>query len=114
MFAKALLYTATLAILILSVVPNYKHLPEVFSLSDILNHLGAFVVLSALLDFAYSKLKTSQKIFMLLGYGLFIEIVQYFIPYRKFSVEDLLIDALGVAVYFLVTKKLVASMLKTF
>lgn len=106
MFAKALFYITAALIFILSVIPNYKHLPDVFSLSDILNHLGAFVVLAALFDSAHRKLRTSQKILVLLGYGLFIEIVQYFVPYRKFSLADLAIDGVGVCAYFMVVRKI--------
>ncbi|TAN41240.1 MAG: VanZ family protein [Nitrospirae bacterium] len=106
MFAKTLFYITAALIFVLSVVPNYKHLPDVFSLSDVLNHFAAFAVLAALLDSAYRKMGIPQKILILLGYGLFIEVVQYFIPYRKFSLADLAIDGVGVCAYFVVAWKI--------
>lgn len=70
--------------------------------SDKLNHMAAFLVLAALLDFSLPRVEfTVAKAGALLGYGLLIEIVQYFLPFRQFSLLDLAVDALGLAAYAL-------------
>ncbi|MBN8473875.1 VanZ family protein [Sulfuritalea sp.] len=70
--------------------------------SDKLNHMAAFLVLAALLDFSFPREEfTLAKAGALLGYGLLIEIVQYFLPFRHFSMLDLAVDALGLAAYAL-------------
>jgi len=102
---KILFYTALIVIFILAVVPNYNYLPKVFSISDLLNHFMAFFVLSILLDYSYRYLKSAYKILILLGYGILIESVQYFIPYRKCSFLDLSIDGVAVLLYFLIVKR---------
>lgn len=69
-------------------------------LNDKLQHAGAFFVLAFLLDFAWPRQPWQwTKWLPLLGYGLFIEIVQYFIPFREFSLWDLAADGLGLLLY---------------
>jgi VanZ family protein len=64
--------------------------------------MAAFLVLAALLDFSLPRQEfTLAKAGALLGYGLLIEIVQYFLPFRQFSLLDLAVDALGLAAYAL-------------
>ncbi|MBI5026114.1 MAG: VanZ family protein [Nitrospirae bacterium] len=106
---KILFYTALIVIFILAVVPNYNYLPDVFSISDLLNHFMAFFMLSILFDSAYRSLRPMNKMIILFSYGLFIEIVQYFVPYRDFSFIDLSIDGLAVSLYFLIVKRFVVS-----
>jgi VanZ family protein len=68
---------------------------------DKANHLLAFIVLAALLDFSFPRtVFTVGKMGVLFGYGLFIECVQYFLPERFFSVGDMFADLLGIGVYF--------------
>ena len=70
--------------------------------SDKLNHLAAFLVLAGLLDFSFPREEFGgAKAGVLLGYGLFIEVVQYFLPFRQFSLLDLAADALGIAAFAL-------------
>lgn len=69
-------------------------------LSDKLQHAAAFFVLAFLLDFAWPHRPWKwTKWLPLLGYGLFIEVVQYFIPFREFSLWDLAADAAGLLLY---------------
>ena len=70
--------------------------------SDKLNHMAAFLVLAGLLDFSFPRVEFNiTKAGTLLGYGLLIEVVQYFLPFREFSLLDLAVDALGLAAYAL-------------
>ena len=69
-------------------------------LNDKVEHAVAFFALAFLLDFAWPRQTWSRaKWLPLLGYGLFIEVVQYFIPFRLFSLWDLAADGLGLMLY---------------
>jgi VanZ family protein len=68
--------------------------------NDKLNHLVAFAVLAGLADGAYpGRANAGTKWSLLIAYGLFIEVVQRYLPYRHFAWSDLLADALGVFLY---------------
>ncbi len=71
-------------------------------INDKVAHIGAFYVSGLLADFAFPRSYFGfNKILLLLGYGLLIEVVQYFLPYRDASMLDLLADASGLALYAL-------------
>ena len=105
-YGKICFYFALLSIFVLAVMPKAEELPDVTKISDKLNHLVAFVVLALLIDWAYPQKRLSWKVALLSGYGLFIECVQYFLPYREFSLLDLAVDVAGVGAYFLTTRQL--------
>jgi VanZ family protein len=68
--------------------------------SDKIQHACAFYVLAGLLDFSWPRHPFGlRKFLVLLAYGLGIECVQYFLPYRESSVFDLLADAVGESLY---------------
>ena len=61
----------------------------------------AFYVLALLVDFSFPQDKFGlSKILALLGFGLLIEVIQYFLPYRTFSLYDLAADGGGLTVYW--------------
>jgi VanZ family protein len=63
-------------------------------------HASAFLTLAGLIDFSFPGTTFGRgKVFALLAYGLAIEIVQHFIPYRTFSLLDWIADAVGIALY---------------
>ena len=69
---------------------------------DKANHILAFLVLAGLADLAYPGPGPGRgwgKWVSLLGYGLFIETVQFFLPYREFSGWDLVADGIGIWLY---------------
>jgi VanZ family protein len=71
-----------------------------FALSDKVAHAAAFFVLAFLLDFSFPATPLGGvKALSLLAYGMLLEIVQYFLPYRLFSVLDFVADGAGVALY---------------
>jgi len=89
---------ALVVITLLSMAP-LDSLPPV-SVNDKLAHALAFYGLALLTDFSFrSRGLDLNKALPLLGYGLLIEIVQYFIPYRDFSLLDLGADLLGLVAY---------------
>lgn len=78
------------------------HVPVAGSMNDKVNHALAFLVLALLADFSWPVSGfTARKILSLIGYGLAIESVQYFLPYHTFSLFDLAADCLGLFFYWI-------------
>ncbi|MDH4162927.1 MAG: VanZ family protein [Nitrospirota bacterium] len=76
--------------------------PVAKDINDKINHLAAFYTLALLVDFSWPKKDfLGLKAISLLGYGLAIEIAQYFLPQRNFSLLDLGADAVGLLLYLL-------------
>ena len=70
------------------------------SVNDKLAHLITFFGLAWLADFSFPRGRFGwSKILPLLAYGLLIEIIQFFLPYRTFSLLDLIADAAGIVLY---------------
>lgn len=68
--------------------------------NDKVGHVFAFFVLAIFIDGAFPKLSYLWlKIPVLLSYGLFIELVQYNLTYRTFSLADVAADAIGLCLY---------------
>lgn len=65
---------------------------------DKANHFLAFFILYLLLSFAYPKLKLTCKSILLLLFGLQIESVQHFLPFREFSFFDIFADGVGIGI----------------
>ncbi len=75
-------------------------LTVVTSTYDKMNHFIAFVVLAMLLDFSFPNSGFNAiKITLLIFYGLSLEIIQHFLPYRMFSLFDVVADIVGLASY---------------
>ena len=74
---------------------------------DKTNHLLAFFVLALLLDRSYlSGSIWRVKLPLLLAYGLWIEVMQWFMPDRFFSGFDVLADGFGLLIYAVLTNPL--------
>lgn len=63
---------------------------------DKLHHAVAFLTLAASACFAYPGAR-GRALLALLGYGMLIELVQLFIPYRSAEWNDVAADAVGIA-----------------
>jgi len=95
---RLLLATALAAISFLALTS--LHVPVVEGINDKINHLAAFFTLALLVDYSFPSVRFGLgKAMPLLGYGLAIEMVQYFLPYRFFSLLDLCADAAGLLLY---------------
>ena len=70
-------------------------------------HFSAFLVLSIFLDLSSIDplLKKKTLIFLLIAYALYIEVIQYFLPYRDAEFLDFLFDLLGKLVYLMFAPK---------
>lgn len=85
----------------LTVIP-LNEFPPAESINDKVSHLLAFLALALVADYSFpDKNFLMPKALPLLAYGIGIEIVQSFIPYRSFSVLDMAADASGLIVYLL-------------
>ena len=98
--AKILLVLAIGVILWLALHPS----PPISGLQlDKLNHLAAFFVLALLTEYAFPSATISAlKLAPLLGFGLLIEVLQYWVGYRYFEWLDVAADAAGIAAFWLV------------
>lgn len=68
--------------------------------NDKFGHLITFYVLALLADFSFpASGYRLRKILPLVGYGLLIEIIQYSLPHRSFSLLDLTADTAGLLLY---------------
>ncbi|MCG7931398.1 MAG: VanZ family protein [Candidatus Thiodiazotropha lotti] len=95
---RGALAISLIAICFLAFTP--LQIPAVSSLNDKLSHILAFLYLALLCDFSWPEADWNfTKALSLLGYGLFIETVQAFLPHRFFSLLDLAADGLGLMIY---------------
>lgn len=98
---KVLFFIVVLLLMLTPVLP--EKLEAVFTflkLTDKMEHFIAFFLLSFLLNRASSTIAHRvRNIFALSAFGLFIEVMQYFIPNRSTSLGDLLADIAGIVAF---------------
>ena len=100
--ARIVLIASVATILWLALSPNPPNPAGLFDL-DKVNHVGAFFVLSLMTDYSYlARSALVQKGAALLGFGLLIEGLQYWVGYRYFEFADLVADGGGIVLYGLV------------
>ena len=95
---RGLFVLAFMAVTILA----FMQVPEMGprQVSDKLQHALAFYALALLLDFARPRTEFGvRKFAVLMAYGVAIEFVQYFLPWREFSLLDMVADAVGLLLY---------------
>lgn len=74
--------------------------PSTISVNDKLIHIIVFFGFSVLVDLCSSKKPFwLWKGLPLLGYGMLIEVLQYFTPHRSFSIPDMIADSAGISLY---------------
>ncbi len=101
-----------LLLFILTSIPG-SSMPKIIGVSDKVEHLGAYFILSLLITFTF-HLQTKIKIlsrksfvfsFIIVSfYGFFDEVHQIFIPGRMFDWWDLVADMLGALLGILIVK----------
>ncbi len=100
LFFRASFACAILVVTILSLIP-ITH-PTAQNFNDKLGHALAYLVLGFLADYAFYKKKFLPLIFtQLMLYGLLIESVQFFLPFRSFSLLDMVANGAGLSCYIL-------------
>ena len=65
---------------------------------DKLYHLVAFALMSFIFKVAFNKIESSSVVLFSSLLGVGIEVTQYFIPGRGFSVADMVADCVGVLI----------------
>lgn len=78
-------------------------------LSDFSLHSFIFGVFAGLLCWGFYKARNSPVPYIIIGlfsigYGLFIEIYQHFLPYRSFKLDDLIADVVGIVIFSILFK----------
>lgn len=99
-------FFATFAIITsLAFLPDYSALPPIVCVSDLMNHTLAFIVLYLLytLSFCHSVKRKLGTFFL---YAVGIEVVQYFLPTRCASFEDIAADGVGILIAYFITVNL--------
>jgi len=98
----------TLMILGLWVATSKLEFDTSFNISDKIIHAVVFFGFAMLLDLSSSRHPFwLWKGLPLLAYGVFVEVLQYFTPYRSFSVLDMVADFSGIMLYFLLKMALI-------
>ena len=93
----------TLMVLGIWVATKDLQFPPGLQLNDKLIHMVVFFAFGFLMDMASSRKPFwLWKGLPLLAYGAGIEVLQYFTPFRSFSVLDLVADFSGIFTYFLI------------
>ncbi len=80
----------------LSISPNVKQ-PVSFNQSDKFYHMLMYLILSSL-PFLFSK-RINRAVFFALSsmsLGIFLECIQFFVPFREFSLMDMVANEVGV------------------
>ncbi|QBM18897.1 hypothetical protein MARI_30400 [Marinobacter sp. JH2] len=93
---QAVLFLSLAAILYLATTNQSYPIPS--SANDKINHLIAFAELTIVTRLAWPRIQFYWYAPALLGFGFILEAVQATLPYRDFSLADVLADALGIAV----------------
>lgn len=93
-FFKTAFFSTFIVIEYLALTP--QHIEAIEGFWDKQNHFVAFFVLAILMSFAYPQLTAIKKFGLLVLMGFQIEIMQYFIPGRFFSLLDVVADSIGI------------------
>ena len=98
-YSALTLFTAAI-ILYVSMIRDLPGLePPTLPHLDKLGHFLAYALLSFLL---FKRTGTKKHAFLIAGtFGLAIEVIQYFIPYRSFDVLDITVNFLGAGTLYL-------------
>lgn len=94
---KKILITYSLFILVVSILPVGKHKVLPYFPLDKAVHFFLYMLLSAVGVYAFKENRFCifKAFVYALVFGLLIESIQGFIPYRSFEAEDVLINVLG-------------------
>ena len=109
--ARYIPYGLSLLIYIGSIIPGeYTPAPTV---NDKLLHLLGFSALMASFRLTHPRPADLNLALAVFGFGVFIEITQWFIPYRSFSIADMIADAAGILLATILCKVILRLQLET-
>jgi VanZ family protein len=85
-----------MAVITIFYLATTSHSPEIIKdIWDKLKHSSAFFVLFVLYRLGYPLVPDSKRVLDLILFGFLIEIVQYFLPMREFSLLDIIANICG-------------------
>jgi len=94
-----LLLALALAVIIYVTTADLSH-TAAEEINDKLAHVLSFLALAMLADLSFPKKKFDWTLWIpLFFFGLAIEVIQYHLPYRTFSLLDLTANATGIFIY---------------
>ena len=108
--ARTVLLVVMFSTFIVAVLPNTKYLFGAIPLHGNPVHFLVFACLALLMDIAWPDTNFLVKLLLLCSFGLLIECVQYFLPYRLCSLKSVAFDAAGVICWFSLVKPVVISL----
>jgi len=79
------------------------------TVNDKLLHTFGFMGIAFLAQLAHPSAQYRWHVVGLITFGILIELVQFFIPQRSFSLWDLAADSLGIGVYYLALAPLIST-----
>ena len=95
---RGIFFISLILIFCLSLVPasELKYFNALSFLGDKISHAVIFFYISLLGMFCNLKIKSFSLMAIIFSFGLTIEIIHYFHPYRYFEGADLLANLLGI------------------
>ncbi|MDR9425054.1 MAG: VanZ family protein [Marinobacter sp.] len=97
---QAALTVSIIAILYIATADNSYPIPT--SDNDKISHLLAFIELTVLARLSWPRLRAIWCLPALVGFGLALEAMQANLPYRVFSLTDMLANFAGIAIGLLI------------
>jgi len=73
---------------------------------DKIIHFLAFFILSVATLYAFQVTRIFHCVILIICFGICIEVIQFFIPYRSFEILDIIADIIGALIGFKVLKKI--------
>lgn len=81
-----------------------------FKINDKVLHATTFMILFFLMEGAHGNLKRAVMSAYLMAYGASIETIQFFLPYREFSLLDIAANATGLCAYYLIRRSYASTL----
>ena len=88
---------------------SHQNIPTEIAHSDKYGHILVFFTLALLLHCS-TKFSTLQQIALLTSFGIAVEIVQLYIPYRSGSINDVVADFIGIILFHFGARLLVKKL----
>ena len=108
LYRKNILFVYSLFIFVISVLPVREPKELEYLYTDKIVHFSIYFVLVLLFSYAFFRIRHLyvKSFIYAFSLGLFIEVLQYFIPYRSFDILDIAANCLGAVMGLLITYRL--------
>ena len=109
LIAWKLLFWFILALLLYLTLTPTPPKPISFNQIDKLYHFSAFAGFTFVFTIAFRQIKSGYILLLSIILGIVIEVIQYYIPNRGFSIADMIADLIGVLAGFWLARKIMPS-----